>query len=532
VYLAPPPPSAISVQLSITAFIFSNILTRAPRSIYFIFQPIVSTFMAVPSSRSILEVGGGRMLREPRNVSSILASFEHMRATTGAITLASWGAAAPEVMRSAAPSDCSLVETVTFIDVATAAAPMTISIPAPTAARTGVDNPTGMFKLFVMTTDPNPFTATITPTVPGITQSVILGAQYQTALYICTGTAWQLVATTGTPAGAIGETLAATLRSGNDTYDLTSPAGFSILGLNYGLDLETHINICPGIFSVETLDAAPGTDFRIIADGSTTGPGGDVYVAAGQTDTGTGGDAFLQGGSVVTTGDGGSANVVGGNGGLPNGSGGRVHIIDGIPNGSGTGGGVLIESASNADLGSAGAVEILAGTGGSAGNAGSVFIQAGASTSAFEGGRIQLLPGLATTNGVKPGDVVMIPQTDGAATLTSCFGMHATGASTATHFVAQQVTAPTIAGGAAPTVGAGSSDTAGVLGGIDANTNVTVTYHKAYPAGSRPFVVLTPGVATTTPVWIVSISNTGFVLRTAEVGGLSAVYYHVIGSSF
>lgn len=214
--------------------------------------------MAVPSTRSILEVGGGRMLREPRNISSIIASFEHMRATTGAITQAAFGAAAPEVMRSAAPSDCSLVETVTFIDVATAAAPMTISIPAPTAARTGVDNPTGMFKLFVMTTAPGFFTATVTPTNPGASQSVLLTAQYQTALYVCTGTAWQLVATTGTTSAIPAETLAATLRAGQNTYDATSPAGFSMLGLDYGLDLETHINICPGIFSTNAPAAAPG----------------------------------------------------------------------------------------------------------------------------------------------------------------------------------------------------------------------------------------------------------------------------------
>lgn len=207
-------------------------------------------------------------------------------------------------------------------------------------------------------------------------------------------------------------------------------------------------------------------------------------------------------------------------------------ITSGIPNGAGLGGKVSIQTATNAGTGPAGDIEILAGTGGSVGAAGSVFMQGGASTSALSGGRIQFVPGPATAVGVRPGDVVMIPQNDGAATLCSSFGIHATGATTATHFVAQQVTAPTIAGGIAPTVGVGSSDMAGVVGAIDANVDVTVTFRRAYPVGSRVFVVLTPAVATLTPIWVVSSNNTNFVLRTANVGGVSAINYHVICSQF
>jgi hypothetical protein len=605
-----------------------------------------------------------------RNLQAISAFVEHLKVNTGSTQLASWGAEAPEVMSTTIATDCRLVETVTFIDVAAAAAPVLITIPDATAQLTGIPNPVGLFKLFVMTTNPGLFTATVTPTTPGASQQVVFDAQYQTALYVCTGAAWQLVSTTGTSSASVPQTLAQTLAAGNTTYDADSLTGNSIRGIGYLLDLEPHAQPTAGIFQGPTDFNLPGSDFVIRAQGSGSATGGAVRIQGGPTSTGPGGDVSMIAGNVTAGNNvGGNAIIEGGSGGTTNGNGGNVEITAGLGRGTGTCGGVYVRTPAHPATGNAGGIFIETGGSGTAGASGPIEINGGNSSnpagagaevrviagpsvvsggnggpltlrsgdtvdglagtlflvggtgasgtgrggdiSIFSGesainqdsgtvtiasnfasgsgtsgtvtlssaaspggsggtGEVRVGTGAGGTNGqpgtlrlfagrsasvahpggdieLKPGDSRAVERPGNVRIVSSMNAVQVIGPSTevgsagldassdtsmAAHWVAEQLTPPTISGGAAPSIGAGSSDMCGELVDIQDNTDVTITFNRPFPPGTRVFVSLTPAVAIGSGIWVVSSSNTGFTVRTANSGGMSSVHYMVMGSAF
>jgi len=302
--------------------------------------------------------------------------------------------------------------------------------------------------------------------------------------------------------GADAATLARVLAAGNTTYDLQSPLGNPILGVNYTLELDTFLSengVAPPDGFVPSATAAA---LSLRTQSSTSGNGGFLRLFAGNSETGTNaGFAILSAGSSTVSGDGGGAFVQAGN--AVTGSGGNS-IVQGGNTATGTTGG-------------------------------NIFLIAGNVTIDGDGGQVQIAGGstVGDANAI-PGHIKMTPgsNTNGGAVLRSgAFGIDATEAA---HFVAEQPVAPGITGpGApAPTIDATSTDTSGYIelnGGF-----AEVMYARPYAV--TPFVVLSPGdvnSATGGGYYIDRVLSDSTLFHVVNSGGLSiTLYYHVIGTRF
>jgi hypothetical protein len=101
---------------------------------------------------------------------------------------------------------CDLLSSVTYVD-ASLPAPVTVTLPVPTAALTQNSQNVGLLKTFILTKLPSiptapPVTVVIAPEVPVQTQNAVLLTVNQVVTYVWNGAAWCVQSNTG--AGAAG----------------------------------------------------------------------------------------------------------------------------------------------------------------------------------------------------------------------------------------------------------------------------------------------------------------------------------------
>jgi len=317
----------------------------------------------VPSSRTSQIVGGGRDVSSAhRNVSAITASIEQLRVTNGQITQALWGARQPEVISSVGPDfyECSLVETVTLLDASAAGGTdIFVLIPDATPTLAATSSTVGLLKLFVMNTTPAPgSSAFVRPLSPGVSQQVELDGANQTALFIWTGSSWQIVSSTAGGGGGGGATTLAQATANSEAA--AEPVGL--------------FPLLPGAMVTLLSGAGAGT------------PSGDVNLMSNDTGSGTG-SAWLHSGDAAV-----------GNSGLV-----QINSGAGATNLSGT---VSIFSGAAANQSGA----LLLNTGDTvSGAAGQILATAGSSTNST-GGSVTLITGGSAGVGFSTGNLILQTQ--------------------------------------------------------------------------------------------------------------------------
>jgi hypothetical protein len=463
------------------------------------------------STRNKTHVGGIRSLtRDPTVIDS-----ERLRSIDAQIKQLFIGSESCETMNFALTgTHCAIVDSVTFVDAS--AGNMTVLLPDATPLRTQshVENGRGLLKVFVMTTAPGAFTCQILPDTPATGMDVTLDGLNQTALYMWESTGWVLIASTGTSASAP-EPLWETLLAGNTTYGAGLPAGASMVGLGYRLDLEPHAPFAlPGIYSANPAAGADGEDFEIVGDACTGAFfGGDVRITGGGATTGTGGGVAISGANASAAGgSGGPASLSSGLSGGGNGSGGGINIQAGQGSGTGPSGNIFI-SANGPNSGSATGTSINLTTGGSTtGAAGKITCLTADTGGAGAPGRITTSCGRNTVTGEN-----------------GTHGLIAAGATFACHYAVQQQNAPTVSAGVGA-LAAGSSDTCGGITGVQAGAvGCTIAYRVPWAVGVVPWVVASMVGATAGTVTVSARTNTGFQVVHGNVGGPADINYIAMG---
>jgi hypothetical protein len=496
------------------------------------------------STRNKTHVGGIRSLtRDPTVIDA-----ERLRSIDAQIKQLFIGSESCETMNFALTgTHCAIVDSVTFVDAS--AGNMTVLLPDATPLRTQshVENGRGLLKVFVMTTAPGAFTCQILPDTPAAGMDVTLDGLNQTALYMWESTGWVLIASTGTSASAP-EPLWETLLAGNTTYGAGLPAGASMLGLEYRLDLEAHAPFTePGIYSaVAAVAGANGNAFEIRGH-ATTGAGftgGSMTVAAGDTNAGFGGIISIEGGDASTTGFGGAAVIrggtsntgpagsvtvsggnssgvlgspggaiiQGGNSGAGNSGGGGVVISGGLATGTGNSGPVTINASGVAPGIGTGTDININGGGSSGGPGGKITISTANIAGPGASGAISLVTGNVTGAGAN-GRITFEAGNGLGATpniVNGTTGPIATNGNRVCHFASQQSSPPTVSAGVGG-IAAGSSDMAGVITAVQVGAvGATLQYRQLWAAGVVPWVVATCLGANAVPVSVVARTNAGF----------------------
>jgi hypothetical protein len=335
--------------------------------------------------------------------------------------------------------------------------------------------------------------------------------------------------------------LARVLVAGNTTYDGLNPLGNRISGVAYELELDSATT--NGFEASVPASATAGPRFQILAQSSTSGLGGDIRLFPGTSNTSNGGNLILNAGQSFTSGNGGVITLQAGT--ASTGNGGDLTISAGGTT-SGNGGGIFLSSGGTSAGGVGGVVDLSSGntvnvaTGDIRIKSGDVIIGAASA------GDVIITGGSANGNAANtPGDIIMTPGSNtsipalpgGLSGYSSSFGIRSTSADTATHFVAQQSTAPTVTVGAGLLL-PGASDMAGqatIPPAAGADEVMTIRFNKRYPGtagGLTPYVVVSPTSPSTIPIYVSSVDNVSFTVTSPNGNPGMAFNYHVIGSTF
>jgi len=284
------------------------------------------------------------------------------------------GTHAPETV--SATGACSLLSAVSYAETTTAGAPITITVPTPTAANAQTTFLVGMLKTICMTGGADP----ITINAPGLV-ATLSNAQESCTLMWTLANAW--IVTSNTAGGGV------------------------VSGTEYSADFDSSPSY---IQQTDPLNVPTGIDFNLTAMSSSGGEGGILNLASGSSTFaggGSGGALNINAGTSAK-GNGGAVNITGGTAGdVGTDAGGSVSILAGSSSSVGTtGDGGSSSLRAGNSYGSIGGVATLRAGNSENSDGGAVFIQSGSSTTATgSGGNINLYAGNTQTGGVAGGTV-------------------------------------------------------------------------------------------------------------------------------